>query len=119
VLLLSDTAGAFGGVAIGLNGLVTAVIVPLSARLFEGRRLCPPPLGSTLLRQRTLTGLRDTQPRARAGLQPFGVGFLGFLGLAIGFLLSFGHRYFPFLVAADVDIGTDGVAVRYIIASFR
>ena len=36
VLLLSDTAGAFGGVAIGLNGLVTAIIVPLLARLFDG-----------------------------------------------------------------------------------
>lgn len=34
VLLLSDTAGAFGGVAIGLNGLVTAILVPLLARLF-------------------------------------------------------------------------------------
>ena len=37
VLLLSDIAGAFGGVAIGLNGLVTALIVSLLARLFEGR----------------------------------------------------------------------------------
>lgn len=34
VLLLSETAGAFGGVAIGMNGLVTAAIVPLLARLF-------------------------------------------------------------------------------------
>jgi predicted murein hydrolase (TIGR00659 family) len=34
VLLLNETAGAFGGVAIGLNGLVTAVLVPLLARLF-------------------------------------------------------------------------------------
>ncbi len=34
VLLLNETAGAFGGVAIGLNGLVTAIIVPLLARLF-------------------------------------------------------------------------------------
>lgn len=34
VLLLSDTAGAFGGLAIGLNGLITALIVPLLARLF-------------------------------------------------------------------------------------
>ncbi len=33
-LLLSDTAGAFGGVAIGLNGLATALIVPLLVRLF-------------------------------------------------------------------------------------
>ena len=36
VLLLSETAGAFGGAAIGLNGLVTAIIVPLLARLFYG-----------------------------------------------------------------------------------
>jgi predicted murein hydrolase (TIGR00659 family) len=36
VLLLSETAGAFGGVAIGLNGLATALIVPLLARLFAG-----------------------------------------------------------------------------------
>ena len=34
VLLLSETAGAFGGLAIGLNGLITALIVPLLARLF-------------------------------------------------------------------------------------
>jgi predicted murein hydrolase (TIGR00659 family) len=34
VLLLNETAGAFGGVAIGLNGLVTAIVVPLLARLF-------------------------------------------------------------------------------------
>ena len=34
VLLLSETAGAFGGLAIGLNGLTTALIVPLLARLF-------------------------------------------------------------------------------------
>jgi len=36
VLLLSETAGAFGGLAIGLNGLATALIVPLLARLFVG-----------------------------------------------------------------------------------
>jgi putative effector of murein hydrolase len=34
VLLLSETAGAFGGLAIGLNGLITALLVPLLARLF-------------------------------------------------------------------------------------
>ena len=34
VLLRSDTAGAFGGLAIGLNGLVTALMVPLLVRLF-------------------------------------------------------------------------------------
>jgi len=33
VLLLNETAGAFGGLAIGLNGLVTAVLVPLLATL--------------------------------------------------------------------------------------
>ena len=31
MLLVSETAGAFGGLAIGLNGLITAVIVPLLA----------------------------------------------------------------------------------------
>ncbi len=36
VLLMSETAGAFGGLAIGLNGLITALIVPLLARLFAG-----------------------------------------------------------------------------------
>lgn len=36
VLLLSETAGAFGGLAIGLNGLITALVVPLLARLFAG-----------------------------------------------------------------------------------
>ena len=35
VLLQSETAGAFGGVAIGLNGLVTALLVPLLVRLFD------------------------------------------------------------------------------------
>ncbi len=33
VLLLNETAGAFGGLAIGLNGLVTAILVPLLATL--------------------------------------------------------------------------------------
>ncbi len=33
VLLLSETAGAFGGLAIGLNGILTALLVPLLARL--------------------------------------------------------------------------------------
>ncbi len=31
MLLISETAGAFGGLAIGLNGLITAIIVPLLA----------------------------------------------------------------------------------------
>jgi predicted murein hydrolase (TIGR00659 family) len=35
VLLQSETAGAFGGVAIGLNGLVTSLMVPLLVRLFD------------------------------------------------------------------------------------
>ena len=35
VLLLSETAGAFGGLAIGMNGLITALLVPLLARLFH------------------------------------------------------------------------------------
>lgn len=34
VLLASETAGAFGGLAIGVNGVMTALIVPLLARLF-------------------------------------------------------------------------------------
>ena len=34
MLLLNETAGAFGGLAIGLNGLVTATLVPLLATLF-------------------------------------------------------------------------------------
>ena len=29
MLLISETAGAFGGLAIGLNGIVTAILVPL------------------------------------------------------------------------------------------
>ena len=33
VLLMNETAGAFGGLAIGLNGVVTAVLVPLLATL--------------------------------------------------------------------------------------
>lgn len=33
VLLLNETAGAFGGLAIGLNGILTALMVPLLARL--------------------------------------------------------------------------------------
>ncbi|MBU6497809.1 MAG: LrgB family protein [Rhodospirillales bacterium] len=33
MLLTSETAGAFGGLAIGLNGLITAIIVPLLATL--------------------------------------------------------------------------------------
>ena len=40
VLLLSETAGAFGGLAIGLNGLITSLLVPLlaqaMARLTQG-----------------------------------------------------------------------------------
>jgi predicted murein hydrolase (TIGR00659 family) len=31
MLLVSETAGAFGGLAIGLNGIITAVLVPLLA----------------------------------------------------------------------------------------
>lgn len=34
VLLVNETAGAFGGLAIGLNGVVTALIVPLLGRFF-------------------------------------------------------------------------------------
>ena len=33
MLLVSETAGAFGGLAIGLNGLLTAIIVPVLATL--------------------------------------------------------------------------------------
>ena len=33
ILLLNETAGAFGGLAIGLNGVVTAILVPLLASL--------------------------------------------------------------------------------------
>lgn len=34
LLLVNETAGAFGGLAIGLNGVLTAVLVPLLASLF-------------------------------------------------------------------------------------
>ena len=34
LLLLNETAGAFGGLAIGLNGLLTAILVPLLVRWF-------------------------------------------------------------------------------------
>ncbi len=34
LLLLNETAGAFGGLAIGLNGIFTALVVPLLASLF-------------------------------------------------------------------------------------
>jgi putative effector of murein hydrolase len=33
MLLLSETAGAFGGLAIGLNGVITAIVVPLLVTL--------------------------------------------------------------------------------------
>ncbi len=36
LLLVSETAGAFGGLAIGLNALLTAVLVPLLARWLAG-----------------------------------------------------------------------------------
>jgi predicted murein hydrolase (TIGR00659 family) len=36
MLLLSETAGAFGGLAIGLNGIITAILVPLLATLLAG-----------------------------------------------------------------------------------
>lgn len=36
MLLLSETAGAFGGLAIGLNGLITALLAPVLARLLAG-----------------------------------------------------------------------------------
>ena len=36
VLLMNETAGAYGGLAIGLNGVVTAVIVPPLARWVVG-----------------------------------------------------------------------------------
>lgn len=36
MLLLSETAGAFGGLAIGLNGIMTAILIPLIAGLFAG-----------------------------------------------------------------------------------
>ena len=34
ILLINETAGAFGGVAIGLNGVLTAMLVPFLATLF-------------------------------------------------------------------------------------
>lgn len=36
MVLLNETAGAFGGLAIGLNGIATALIVPPLARLIAG-----------------------------------------------------------------------------------
>ena len=36
ILLLNETAGAYGGLAIGLNGIVTAVVVPPLARWLVG-----------------------------------------------------------------------------------
>ena len=33
LLLVNETAGAFGGLAIGLNGIFTAILVPLLASL--------------------------------------------------------------------------------------
>ncbi len=36
LLLTSETAAAFGGLAIGLNGLITAIVVPLLAGLIAG-----------------------------------------------------------------------------------
>jgi putative effector of murein hydrolase len=36
MLLVSETAGAFGGLAIGLNGVVTAIVVPLLAGFLAG-----------------------------------------------------------------------------------
>ena len=36
VLLLNETAGAFGGLAIGLNGIITSLILPLLAALITG-----------------------------------------------------------------------------------
>jgi predicted murein hydrolase (TIGR00659 family) len=35
MLLVSETAGAFGGLAIGLNGVITAIIVPLLVTLLR------------------------------------------------------------------------------------
>ena len=47
VLLLSETAGAFGGLAIGLNGVLTALFAPLLIRLLAWLPAWPPawPLG--------------------------------------------------------------------------
>lgn len=36
MLLVSETAGAFGGLAIGLNGVITAIVVPLLAGVLAG-----------------------------------------------------------------------------------
>ena len=36
MLLMSETAGAFGGLAIGLNGVITAIVVPLLASALAG-----------------------------------------------------------------------------------
>jgi putative effector of murein hydrolase len=36
ILLVSETAGAFGGLAIGLNGVITAIVVPLLAGFLAG-----------------------------------------------------------------------------------
>jgi predicted murein hydrolase (TIGR00659 family) len=36
MILLNETAGAFGGLAIGLNGIVTAILLPLLAGLLGG-----------------------------------------------------------------------------------
>ena len=36
MLLLSETAGAFGGLAIGLNGILTAILVPMLAGWLAG-----------------------------------------------------------------------------------
>ncbi len=37
MLLVSETAGAFGGLAIGLNGVITAIVVPLLAGFLAGK----------------------------------------------------------------------------------
>jgi predicted murein hydrolase (TIGR00659 family) len=36
MLLVSETAGAFGGLAIGFNGIITAILLPLLAGLLSG-----------------------------------------------------------------------------------
>jgi len=36
MLLVSETAGAFGGLAIGLNGVITAIVVPLLVTFLRG-----------------------------------------------------------------------------------
>ncbi len=35
MLRLNETAGAFGGLAIGLNGIITSLVVPLLVRMFD------------------------------------------------------------------------------------